>query len=336
MTAICQACAAPARDAFLCRVCTTELRDWLRALAEGPQVQAVGGRTKSGGKWYIERRTPGLLANLDDVVLRRTRIGTGGGGHRKRGDEISAPFEPDTDNGRRTRQADASALLDAVRNSLSTIVRDLTESRGVLCPKTDIEGAARFLAANMSAIAADEAAGVWHAEIRSYIRRIERCIDRPMGRKWLGECPTWNEHTQQSCGVSLWAPEDAPQVRCHRCRCAHDPSRLKLLLFNDLERKKVPWEKILQANKSQPENRQVPERTLQSWRRSGKNGEDPKLKIRGYRRPNGRVVGSRHSEEDVPLYLWPDVRKLRDAKPQRLPTGSAAHQRNAPCVNTPI
>jgi hypothetical protein len=242
--------------------------------------------------------------------------------------------------------ARASEQVDAARNTLTTWVRHLCETRGVTFMPPNSVGSAfvgplqpgwrrlardyrptnaelcEWLAAHVKAIACDEAAGQCYEEIKTLIESIERLVNRPLRRKWLGQCPEWNERTRQSCGVSLWAREDAIEIRCQQCGTTHNCDRLKLLLFNDLEREKVPWDKILRANKSQPEDRQVPERTLQSWRRTGR------LKARGYRRPNGREVINRHSGDDVPLYLWPDVRKLRDAKPQKLPTGAAARNRN--------
>ena len=304
----CQSCSAPA-ELFICPRCVDEMRAQLVSLVHGPEVNG--------------RRTAGLLDNLADVVLKQTKMGDGSG-HRKRGDEYPDPFEPDTEKGRQTAQGRAATLLSAANNALSTIIRDLCESRGIASPRGLLPSRmAEWLAAGMHAIACDESAGEWRAEIDKLVRSIERAIDKPTKRVWLGDCPTWNEHTRTTCGVSLWAPEDAPEVRCHRCRASHDPRRLKLLLFNDLERTKVPWEKILLANKSQPEDRRVPERTLQSWRH-GKDGNPPRLTIRGYRRPDGRVVINRHSPEDTPLYLWPDVRRLRDEKPQKKPTGAAA------------
>lgn len=339
----CASCAGKS-TLFICPRCIEELRAQLHSLAHGPEVN--------------ERPTAGLLDALADVALKLTCMGTGTG-HRKKGDEMPGPFEPDAErldkdgNPILTAQGRASRLLDQARNSLTTIVRDICESRGVdvmrafrvvpggligpLLPewrrvsdwRPEVTELAIWLARNVHALACDESAGQWRAEVDMLVRAIERAVDRPIRRIWLGDCPTWHENTRQVCGVSLWAPEDAVETRCHRCRATHDPKRLKLLLFNDLERKKVPWEQILQANKSQPEDRQVPERTLQSWRRSGKDGAAPKLTIRGYLRPNGREVINRHGEDDVPLYLWPDVRRLRDAKPQKVPTGAAARRKVA-------
>lgn len=226
--------------------------------------------------------------------------------------------------------ARAADLYDEIRTTLSTWVRDVCETHGIEAPALrTATGTARWLTERVSAIAAGEGAAECLRDVQTAIERTERMANRPVRRVWLGDCPHYHDRTEQTCGVSLWAPEDAIEVRCHRCRTVHDPQRLKLLLFNDLERAKVPWERILKANKSQPEDRQVPERTLQSWRKPGKNGDPPRLKIRGYRRPNGRIVNNRHSDEDVPLFMWPDVRKLREEKPQKKPTGSAAHRRVA-------
>jgi hypothetical protein len=312
----CQICSAPT-DIALCARHVTDLSATLTAI-------------------------PQWIDNLLDVALRQTRLG--GPGKRAKGDEMPSLFAPDTTTAkgetRSTKQAQASILVEQIRNDVITWHRHMCEARGItwvswcfigpLRPgqrrepgRPSIETAALWLAENAHAIACDEAAGECFTTFEQHAKAAERVVDLPTRRTWLGQCPTWNERSRTACGVTLWAPEDAIEVRCHQCRGTHKCDRLKLLLFNDLEREKVPWEKILRANKSQPQDRQVPERTLQSWRSTGK------LKAHGFRRPNGRVVINRHSEDDEPLYLWPDVRKLRDAKPQKKVTGAAARQRVA-------
>ena len=329
----CLSCSAPA-TLFICSRCIDELRAELVSLIRGDQ--AAG------------RPTPGLLDSLGDVALKRTCLG-GASGHRKRGDELPAPFEPDTERGRLTAQGRAEELLAKARNTLTTIVRDACESRGVQFQPPRTVGAAfhgpllpgwrrlssgyqprltelaRWLSDNVHTLACDESAGQWRAEVGDLVRSIVNVIDRPTRRTWLGECPTWNEGTRMVCGVSLWAPEDSVEVTCPRCRQEHNCNRLRLLQFNDLERTKVPWERILQANKSQPPDRQVPERTLRSWR-LGSDEQLPRLRVRGYQRPDGSRGIARHSEEDVELYLWPDVRRLRDERPQKGKTGAAARR----------
>lgn len=304
MSAQCEVCTAPT-DLYLCRQCVAELRDNLKSLAEGPYIPAVGGKTRSGGKWTIERRSPGLLANLEDVVLRRTRIG-GSPGHRKRGDEITAPYEPDTEKGRWTKQGHAAQLQDAIGMGLLSTLRDLCESRGSELPPCDsVSQIAFWLASHAPAIACDEGAGQTFNDIARYVREIERVIDRPVGRKWLGRCPTWLDTERRACKVDLFAPEDAVEVFCRVCRTTHNCNRLRLLLFNDLEYEKITWRQLLDANRAQSDGFQISDSTLRWWRANGK------LRPRAYRRPDGREVINRHNEADEPLYKWADVRKLR-------------------------
>lgn len=312
----CASCTAPAA-LFLCARCQTELRAQLHALAHGPKVNG--------------HSTAGLLDACEDVVLRRTRLSTGGG-HRKKGDEQPAPFAPDEErldkDGRviPSRQEKAARLLTSARNTLSTTIRDLCETRGVECPEIpDVGDMALWLAGNIHAIACDESAGRIRAEVDTLKRSIERVVDKPIRRIWFGDCPTWDERLYRACGIGLWAPEDAIEVRCPRCRASHNADRLKLLLWNDLEREKVPWERILQANKSRPTDEQIPERTLRSWRMSN-DGKPPRLRPRGWRRPDGSHGISQRGPDDVPLFLWPDVRRLRDEKPQKVKTGAAARR----------
>ncbi|WP_198938836.1 hypothetical protein, partial [Mycobacterium sp. NS-7484] len=227
----------------------------------------------------------------------------------------------DVENGRATKQGEASTLLDALNNALSTIVRDLCESRGQAVPALSASGCARWLAANVGAIACDESAGHVHGEILAYVKRIERVIDRPAKRVWLGPCPTWDEQARKACGTDLYAIEDAVEVYCRTCRSTHNCNRLKLLQQNDIERKLLTWDDVLRANKWQPDDCRVSERTLRSWRNTGR------LKPRGWLRPNGRHGGTQHSTDDQPLYRWSDVRRLRAEKPQRVATGAAARKR---------
>lgn len=303
----CQACARKS-DLWLCGQCQAKLRAELEAL-------------------------PWWLARLAEAAVGQVKLGDGG-----RGGTRSEPFAgddeamlPEGDRAAMQRRflaagrvnARASALVDEIGNVLGVTIRDLCETRGVECPT--ISSPARmalWLAGSVSALAASEGAGESYSELCGLSGRIVKVINRPERRVWLGECPTWHEPSRRACGLPLFAKEDAIEVRCQRCGAVHPCDRIRLLTWNDLERTKVPWVNILRANKSQPEDRQVPERTLQSWRSSGR------LQPRAYRRAStGREVINRHSADDEPLYLWPDVRKLRDAKPQKVATGAAARKR---------
>lgn len=301
----CQACAGRA-TLYLCQVCTNQLRALLGSLVTGPEVNG--------------RPTSGLLEDLTDVVLKRTKIGSSTG-HRKRGDTVPGLYEPDVENGRATRQGEAATLLGAINNGLSTIARDLCETRSQDAPKLLPTGMARWLATNVGAIASDESAGQWHGEILGYVKRIERITDRPARRVWLGPCPTWNDQTRRACAADLYAPEDAIETHCRACRTTHNTNRLKLLQQNDIEREPLTWDQVLNANKWQPDEYRISERTLRNWRNTGR------LKPRGWLRPNGRHGGTQHGLDDQPLYRWADIRRLRAEKPQRTDTGGAAHKR---------
>jgi hypothetical protein len=326
----CQACAGRA-ELFLCAACVNQLRSLLQSLVQGP----ITGGTAAG-----PRRGSGLLEDLADVVLRRTKLGSGGaGGHRKRGDVVPGPYEPDTEDNKRTKQGEAAMLLDAIGNGLTTIVRDLCESRGItwrplrsvehgfigplmhnwwrlpvgyVATNTDLAG---WLAAYVGAIASDESAGQWHNEIRAYVRRIERVIDRPIGRKFLGKCPTWDDHTRRICGRELNAPEDAIEVYCRACRATHNCDRLQLLLVNDLARKKLTAEQIREYQRRYlPPEFRVSERTLRHWIQHGR------LKPRGYLRPDGSHGINQRNVDDEPLYLWRDIERLRAERPRKVGT----------------
>lgn len=327
MTNVCGSCTAPSPDAFICSVCTAELRAALLSLARGPEVAG--------------RPTAGLLDALNDVVTRQTCLG-GGGGHRKRGDELCDPFEPHAADHlvggavKLTRQGQASILLDEAQSKLGTTVRDVLETRGIevrrafkvvnrelvgpLLPgwrrapgdwRPTLPEIANWLAVHVHSLACDESAGIWRREVDGLVKKIEKVIDRPIQRQFLGPCPTWDESRRSACGNELHARADAIEVWCPICRHTHNVNRLQLLLINDLERQKVTVRKILELNRILPEEYRIPERSLRRWRSPGPNGEPPRLKPRGYIRPNGRLVINRHGEEDEPLYLWADVRKLR-------------------------
>ncbi|MCV7100063.1 hypothetical protein H7I01_06600 [Mycobacterium palustre] len=266
----------------------------------------VRGRTASGGDWHIERRTPGLLADLNDVALRRTRMGSGSG-HRKPGDEMPALYEPDTEQGKATRQEQARLLLDIARNTLSTIVRDICETRGVEPPRATSVDAARFLAAHVGALACDEAAGQWKSEIDALVRRIERTLERPPTPRFCGPCTHYVEHNRH-CGKLLYAKREAVEVTCGACKTTHNIERLTRNLENRAATMRFTSAEILIIMHTL--GTPIPERTWSRWRK------EERVKIRGYKRPDnpdgtrGAVRLHRLSDDDEPVYRLAEVRKV--------------------------
>jgi hypothetical protein len=292
----CQHCAAKAQ-LFLCNRCTDTLRT---TLADMP--------------WWLDR--------LTESAIGHTRLGDGGRRSEPDGlvrytdtTEGDERLERDIGAGRLSLDralaaggvnAKASRLLEEIGNMLTTWVRDTCETRGLDTPTLrTATGAARWLTERVSALAAGEGAGECLSDVLRATERVEKTINRPIPMRWLGPCPTWVESTAKACGNELWCRADAAEAYCRACRQTHNPDRLQLLLMNDLERKKLTWAKLIEVNRRQPEQYQIPERTLTWWRQKGK------LTIRGYRRPDGREVINRHNEADEPLYKWADIRKLR-------------------------
>ena len=99
--------------------------------------------------------------------------------------------------------------------------------------------------------------------------------------------------------------------------------------MNKIEYENITWEQLLKANRMQPEGFRIDERKLRHWRNDGKlksyrflrpcscghpharhhkQGCSNCTDCKGY---DGREVINRHSDDDEPLYRWPDVRKLR-------------------------
>lgn len=327
MTAQCQSCTAPA-ELFLCEPCIGELRADLLALAEGPYITTVGGHTKSGGNWHIERRTPGLLANLNDVVTRQTRMG-GRGGHRKRGDEMPALYDLDTaDSGpdriKLSQQGKASELQDAARNTLSTIVRDVCEKRRIEPPPTTSAAAAKWLATHVHTLACDSGAGQYKSEIRALVRKIEKVIDRPPAPRFCGQCDKMID--RKMCGLMLYARRDAIEITCSNplCRTTHNIEALYNRWLNYIDDQIVPREQIIGNQRvANPElyntgimgalDEFVHWQTFNRWAREGH------IKPVRYQRPNGRRGFFRHGDEDVPEYRVGDVRRVKRKMDQANP-----------------
>lgn len=319
----CQSCSA-ASELYLCRECVVELRAALLSLATGPEVAG--------------KPTAGLLDALHDVVTKQTNTGSGNG-HRKRGDEMPDPFEPDTERGKPTRQGQASTLLHAARNTLTTIVRDLLDSRKispdrafqVVSPK-DFVGpllpgwrrvpgdwqpttaeVARWLATHVHALACDEAAGRWKRDVDGLVKKITRAVDRPPAPKLCGQCDHMND--RKMCGLMLRAHPDAIEVTCPLCHTTHNIDRLYNRWLNTVDYQIVSREMLIGNQRAaNPElyntgimgalDEFVHWQTFNRWIRDGH------LRPVRYLRPNGRRGFFRHGPEDEPEYRVGDVRRV--------------------------
>ena len=327
----CHRCGGKAHNAFLCSPCQAHLR---KLLTEMP--------------WWLDR--------LTETAIGQTRMSDNGGRRsapRKSLDgetPIAACIEPfpnpretDLERARRARakaalahalasggiNAHASELLAEVADSLGYWMRVLCEARGITPPRlgaSPVLGglAAKWLAANIGAVALSEDAGDIATDIECRQDDIVRMVNRPIPIRFLGKCPSWIQDQPDQpdgpCGATLRAPDDAIEVQCRHCRNTHNVNWLMLATMDDCERTRVTWDMICRINRMQPPEWRVAERTLRHWR------ESDALKPRGWRRRDGRDGLARHGDDDEPLFLWSDVRKLRIAKPQKASTGAAARR----------
>lgn len=329
----CQACKGRSVNAFLCGKCVKALRDdladwpwWLNRLIETSVGQV---RLGDGGRRQVRTMhgddtldshigtLPGCQCDSDwppPESVEHGFIGPLPDGWRRlpEGAGPECTCNPEIARGRRHRaalsqalalgrvNANASELHDDARNTMGSWVRHLCESRGVEPPElATAVRMARWLRANVRAIANDEAAGEFVDELADLRKRIERAVNRPQPRKFLGACPTWDEETGKSCGRKLSAPEDASEVRCRDCGETHQCARLQLLLVGDMEREKVTMARVRQLNRNLPPEYRTAESTMRMWITDGR------LKPRG------------QSDGGEPLYLWRDVRKLHDETTKR-------------------
>jgi hypothetical protein len=167
--------------------------------------------------------------------------------------------------------------------------------------------AASWLAANTTAIAADEAAGQCFADIQRCIDEIERCINRPIPDQFCGTCTTRVETT--ICGLALYAPRVATEVTCSRCKATHNIEKLFAQTLDDSDDKSFTISELHRT--VLPAVREyVPPRTLQHWA------------------ARGQLVPTGYNFDGEPRFMLADVRRLRDRKRQSVVTGAAAHSKN--------
>lgn len=79
---------------------------WTGAPTVADPQPPVGGRTKSGRRWWIEHRSPGLIEYLQDAAYGRTRLGES----TRRSTDTTTPLPV---------HLDGSALLDDIHTMLT-------------------------------------------------------------------------------------------------------------------------------------------------------------------------------------------------------------------------
>lgn len=280
----CQRCAAKAQ-LFLCNNHITELRDMFADL-------------------------PRLANHLAEAATGQARLGERS--RRSRSDD--SPMRVNLK---------ASDLLDQVNATLVRWVRDICDSRGVtyralriVAPslecdlepdevRSEYDGdtakLALWLAKHVDSVAADESAGMCFDEIHAHIGRILVTINRPIPPRFCGPCPTPDPvDDRRQCGMALMAKRDAVEVRCPQCSSTHNVELLMRRLLADVDHWRFTRKEVLLIMSTLGDK--LSERTFQHWRKHNV------VRPRGYRRPDGRISLTRHSDRDEPVYRLSDVR----------------------------
>lgn len=268
---------------FICATCTDNLRRQLRELP-----------------WWLDR--------LAETALGQVKLSDGGRRVRRRDvlhgdDPLASHIEPlrncrceegecrcSVKAARKRRERDALAHilaagrvnarasdeLDRIRNTLSTWIRDIAESRETTVPTLNTTSAmALWLAKHASAIAGQESAAECCDDIARASKAIERIVNRPLPPKFIGPCP--GEAPEEvlikrrdegdlvtRCNHELTAPQDAKSVTCPRCEAAHDIEEVLAKNYEESNdalvtvRELVDW--VLPRMK-----KPVPQRTLENW-----------------------------------------------------------------------
>ena len=328
----CQRCAAKSPNGFLCQRCErtiagvlADLPWWLNRLVEtatGQTRMADTGGRRSARRTDLDGEKP-----LAECIER-----------------FPDDNETDLDKARAARakaalahalaagrvNAKASELLGAIDDSLRYWVKEICDTRGVVYERSPLARAtapgsefATWLRVHITAVSASEFAGDICGDIETHLDDIIEAVNRPRHVLFLGLCPTWDDDRHSTCGRRLRAPQDAIEVHCRACGHTHNVNRLLMGQLADAEREPLPFDELVRINACLPEGYGVPARTLRFWRQT------EALKPRGWLRADGHRGIARHNIEDVPLYSWADVKRLRDARRQEKATGASAHRRNS-------
>ncbi|MBO0882012.1 MAG: hypothetical protein J2P17_17060 [Mycobacterium sp.] len=172
-------------------------------------------------------------------------------------------------------------------------------------------GLARVLATNTAAIAAHPDAGQCYNDIQKLCDDIEHRINRPKPPRYLGPCNArlTDNYGQRVCRTELTAQPDDIEIQCPECKTTHNVDKLLQQQIDDTDEMSFTITE-LQRTILPALRLNIPLRTLQHWSASS------------------RLVPTGYDSAGDPKFLLGDVRRLHAAKPQKAPTGAAAHRKD--------
>lgn len=226
----------------------------------------------------------------------------------------------------------ASELLDTITNMLSTWIRDICETRSVEPPALrHAKPMGAWLAARTNTIAAADGADEFLDELTERFRAVRRVVNRPTPLVPYGPCPA--KSGDKRCATPLLARVGASEVTCARCKTQHDTSDIIDQYLSGRDDQHFTRKEILIVMSILGES--ISARRFQRWCTPKKlpdgTTQPPQLRPRGYRRPDGRRGIARHSDEDEPVYMLGDVRKLMEQPLCSMPDCEDKHHARGLC-----
>lgn len=191
---------------------------------------------------------PSLAVELEPARYRQTRYGTGG---------LGGWQEPWDD---RVREVE-----HAVTNTLTTVARDVAETRGLVLPMPErgehqLATVARWLSGQVEWIRHQPEALRTFDEIRAAVRALRRVVDRPADSWWAGPCnelvtdeaggsegirtphlsaeaehAPYTNRPLTECGADLYAPTGAETIRCRSCGATYDAAARRDWLLDEAQ-----------------------------------------------------------------------------------------------------
>ncbi len=260
-TCVVDRCARPT-ETYLCAGCLAEVVTALRELAAGPPGPHGDP-------------TPGLLADLEDVVIRLTRSGLATGILPTRPHVTPLPFH-----------SAASDLMWTAGNTISTWARDIAEMNPHLhLDATTTAEAAGWLGRLPALIAMHPAADELHDEITWLTDRVRSMVDIAPIREYLGQCGA--EPDGHLCTEDLYALPGSSAARCRVCGAVWDIATRKERLLGAVVDQWATATEIARALSllGQP----ITVARIGMWVRRGKLTARPPHPLDPRRRPRYRV-----------------------------------------------
>lgn len=187
---------------------------------------------------------------------------------------------------------EAKLLLEA---QLVGWTRDLAERHGEKAlPAPDMASIASWLLARIWRIASHPAAGDIYDEITSSVAHVERLIDRPAEREFVGVCDV--EH----CPGWLYAIAGSASVSCEECGTMHPVAESRERLMDKLADRLMTQREIAGMATHHGINRRRAMKLMGSWVE------------------RGRLTPSSSTPDGEPLYAFGSTLKMLRDTPMRL------------------